>query len=313
MPETEKKSISLIDVDGKWANLALMKISAWHKAKGDVVRLNGTKADIVYISCIFTKNRAKALGIASFYRSLGSKVLIGGSGINLTTVLPAEIENICPDYDLYNLDYSLGFSSRGCIRNCEFCIVPRKEGYIREVEMNWIKHNEIMLLYNNFLASPKAEEKLKFFIKKKYKVCFTQGLDIRLLTPTFAKLLSKVNSRSSKWRERRYYFAFDYPELEPLILEKIELLSSVGISPSLLAFYVLVGFNTTFDQDKRRVEVLHKQGCIAFVMKYHNKSPLLNKFAHWVNHRYYRVCPFEKFDRSLWRKNHVKKRRENHE
>jgi len=300
VPEVKHK-VGLIQVDGKWANLALMKLSAYHKAKGDAVTLGGVNADLVYVSCIFTKNRARALGIAQFYETLGADVQVGGSGVDLKTVLPDEIESMQPDFELYNLDYSLGFSSRGCIRNCAPCIVPEKEGWIREVGLDWIRHDKIKLLDNNFLASPKAEEKLQYFIDNDLKVCFTQANDIRLTTPHFADLLAKVNSRNNSWKRRCYYFAFDYPELEPIVLKKIKMLNEHGIPSYTMLFYVLCGFNTTHEEDMRRIKLLHERGCMAFVMKYHNKNPVLNKLANWCNRRYYKVCEFENFDKTAWR------------
>jgi len=294
--------VSLIQVDGKWANLALMKLSSYHKARGDSVVLNGMSGDLVYVSCIFAKNRAKALGIAQFYENLGSEVHVGGSGIDLETVLPDEIENMQPDFSLYNLDYSLGFTSRGCIRDCEWCIVPRKEGWIREVGYDWIRHDKVKLLDNNFLASPKSIEKLNYFIESDLKVCFTQGNDIRLVSPKVADLLAKVNARNNSWKRRCYYFAFDQPELEPVILKKIKLLNEHGIPSYCQLYYVLCGFNTSHEQDMRRISVLHNHGCMAFVMKYHNKDDWLNKLANWCNQRYYKVCNFKDFDKTEWRR-----------
>ena len=238
---------------------------------------------------------------------LGAKVQVGGSGIDLKTCLPEKIENIQPDFGLYNLDYSLGFSSRGCIRNCKPCIVPRKEGWIREVGLDWIRHDKVKLLDNNFLASPKATEKLKYFIESGLKVCFTQANDIRLVTPKFADLLAQVNARNNSWKRRCYYFAFDYPELETIVLKKIRLLNEHGIPSYCQLFYVLCGFNTTHEQDIRRINLLHSQGCMAFVMKYHNKDEWLNKLANWCNRRYYKVCSFEDFDKTEWRKKEEKK------
>lgn len=289
--------IGLIDIDGKWPNLALMKISAYHKSKGDDVVLDRTRADIVYISCIFSRNKSKALGIARLFRSFGSEVHIGGSGVDLKKCLPECIENIQPDFSLYGLDYSLGFSSRGCIRTkeeCPACIVPEKEGNIRELGLSWIRHNRVKFLDNNFLASPAATEKLKFIAKGRLEVCFTQGLDIRLVTRV-TDMLSKVNARSNNWKRRRYYFAFDHPELEEVIIKKIDLLKRHGIPASAQFFYVLCGFDTTHLQDRRRVQILADRGCLPFVMKYQRRDKTLNLFANWVNGRFYRFCKFEKF------------------
>ena len=154
--------IGLIQVDGKLPNIALMKLAAWHKKKGDDV----TIMDI---------------SNSSFDRIYGSKIFMGGSGYDLNKELPKEIEAQIPDYDLFNKDYSIGFASRGCIRDCGFCIVKEKEGNFKDVDMSWIKHSKVILLDNNFLASSKWEEKLQYFIDNKIKVSFNQGLDIRIL------------------------------------------------------------------------------------------------------------------------------------
>lgn len=296
--------ISLVQIDGKWANLALMKLSAYHKSIGDYVSLNGTDADRVYISCVFRDNRAKAYGIKAFYESLGMDVVIGGSGINLQTTLSEKIENMIPDYSLYGLDYSLGFTSRGCIRNCSFCIVPKKEGKIREVPMNWIQHKKVRLLDNNFTASPTCCKKLKFFEEENLQICFTQGLDIRLINNKLAKALSNIDARNNKFSRRCYYFAFDHPELETTIKKKHKILVENGIPPYCQLYYILCGFNTTHEQDLRRVSTIHNLGSMAFVMKYHNKDQWLNRLANWCNRRYYKVCKFEDFDKAEWRKNH---------
>jgi len=271
--------VGLIQVDGKWANLALMKLAAWHKKRGD---------EVVLIDL-------SSLGCDRFY---GSKIFMGGSGFDLKSELPQDIELQVPDYNLYKNSngVSVGFTSRGCIRDCGFCIVKEKEGGIRETPFDWIQSPNVLLLDNNFLASPKCKEKLEYFIRQGLKVCFSQGLDIRLVNEENAKLLAQVDYRDNKFRRKRLYFAFDDPKLEPPIIEKVNLLKKFGIKANQMLFYVLVGYNTTFDEDMHRFQVLTDLGCLPFIMLYNNtRKPLLRKFARWVNKRYYRVCKFEEF------------------
>lgn len=268
--------IGLIQVDGKMENLALMKLSQWHKQRGDEVTLIDISSH-------------------TFDRIYASKVFVGGSGYDLKSELPPEIEVQVPDYDLFKKDHSIGFSSRGCIRDCGFCIVREKEGYLKETPLNWIRHVKILLLDNNFLAT-EYEEKLQYFIDNKMKVCFNQGLDIRLINEKSAKLLSRTKYYDFKFRKRRLYFAFDDPKLESIVKEKVAMLKQAGIPSKHLMFYVLVGYNTTFEQDYHRFKVLDQLGCLPFIMLYNNsRIPLLRDFARWVNKRYYCIMDWENY------------------
>jgi hypothetical protein len=267
----------LIQVDGKLPNIALMKLSKYHKEKGD-------KVTLIDLS---------TLDIDRWY---GSKIFMGGSGYDLKEKLPKEIEELSPDYDLYKTDYSIGFTSRGCIRNCGFCIVREKEGNFTEEDMNFIKHTKVILFDNNFLASGKCIEKLNYFIENKIKVCFNQGLDIRLVTKEIADVLKNVKYYDLKFNRRRLYFAWDDLSYEKYVVDGINTLVKSGIRSEHLMFYVLCGFNTTFEQDFYRFKVLNDLGCLPFVMLYNNTRDVkLRYFSRWVNKRYYKVCTFEEY------------------
>ena len=111
--------IGLIQTDGKIPNLALMKLAKHYEELGHetfFVDISNIKADFWF----------------------GSRIFMGGSGYEIKEKLPSDIEEITPDYDKFNLDHSIGFTSRGCIRNCDFCIVREKEGLINEVGLDWI-------------------------------------------------------------------------------------------------------------------------------------------------------------------------------
>jgi hypothetical protein len=250
-----------------------MKISAYHKNRGDWVHLNkGVEdPDKVYISCIFKKNGPQALGIAKFYPK--SDVKIGGSGVNYKT-LPSEIEYIMPDYDLYGIDYSMGFTSRGCIRKCEFCIVPEKEGRIRAnqhiEEFLHPDHKNVVLLDNNLLAAPNHRETLKYLAESSLKVNFCQGNDIRLMTEEKANLLAETKYYDFDFRDRRLYFAWDHMNLEDQVEKGIQFLKNAGISGRHLMFYILMGFNTTIEEDRYRAKKLTEWGVDPFAMPYEN-------------------------------------------
>jgi len=282
MMEEQKKPerVGLIQIDGKMPNLALMKLAKWHKEKGDDVR-------IIDLS---------SLGITKWY---GSKIFMGGSGYDVKQKLPDEIEEQVPDYDLFNTDYSLGFTSRGCIRNCGFCIVREKEGMMKEVDMNWIKHQKVILWDNNFLASSKWKEKLQYFIDNNLKVSFNQGLDIRLIDDEKAEILSRVKYYNRTFTRKVIYFAFDDISMKDIFIEKMKILTKY-IKPYEVMVYFIVGFNSTFKEDMERFEIMRKLGVDPFAMPYNNskKNRQILDFCRWVNKRVYKVCEFKDYDQS---------------
>jgi len=324
--------ILLVDVDGKLPNLALMKLSTWHKKHGDqtfLLRLTKYwrkglgkpislqinpkvfEVDKAYISCIFSKNKSKALSVKTFLETLGVEVEVGGVGIDLKKELPPEIEHYMPDYELYpNVDYSLGYTSRGCIRKCPWCLVWRKEGWIKPWadlrEFLHPKHKKVILLDNNLLASPNWEKVLTDLIVEQVKVCFTQGLDIRLIESDNIKYLKLCKYYENTWRRRRLYFSFDLPELEEEVVAGINKLVKKGIPPSNLMFYVLVGFGVKpqdytweyfLENDYHRFEVLRRLKVLPYIMVYNDRRdiPILKHFQRWVNKHYYNSYSFSSY------------------
>lgn len=251
-------------------NLALMKLSAYHKVKGDEVWFNFPLClpDIEYASCVFSWHRQ---GV----NKLSHNAIIGGSGIDIKTELPFEVEHIMPDYSLYpNVDYSMGYTSRGCIRNCPWCIVQLKEGYIKPwapIYEFWDRrHKKIICLDNNILASPNWEETAESLIREQVLVDINQGLDIRLVDDKVAYQLSKIKTRVLR-------FAFDSIQIEPQVRQGIDLLLRAGIKPRHLSFYVLVGFNGDAGID--RMKLLQSYNVAVYPMIYKDKTgkePKLN-------------------------------------
>lgn len=294
--------VLLIDVEGDFPNLALMKLSSYHKNKGDEVRFGScSEPDVVYISCVFTWNRSRALSASTFYPN--ADIRFGGSGFNLSTKLAYEVEHSKPDYTLYpHADFSLGFTTRGCIRKCPWCIVPEKEGGLRAhsplEEFVEPKFGKIVLLDNNLLAYEEHSKILKRLIVLKKKVCFSQGLDIRLVTEENAKLLSRIKYYNQRFKRRQLYFAWDLPETEPAVKQGIQTLLDAGIRASHLMFYVLMCFNTTYKQDLHRLNTLIRLGVKPYVMLYNNiKGTYQVHMKRWIEHRYYKYYSWETFDR----------------
>lgn len=283
--------IGLFDIDSKYHNLALMKLSTYHKQKGDETELYNPlfvkTYDRVYISKIFTKFNINECYIPeNFYRA-------GGSGFDLERKLPDKVEHLMPDYSLYNLDYSLGFTTRGCIRDCKFCVVREKEGYIREhaevEEFLNPKSNIVVLLDNNFLALPSHIKKLQKYINKGWIMDFNQGLDIRLINEENAKLLARVKHL------KQIHFAWDLMNYEKEFKEGMNILFKAGIKPYRIMVFVLCGFNTTFEEDLYRFNELLSLGVDSFIMNYGDVDRRAKEFARWVNKRLYKFCEFEDF------------------
>lgn len=302
--------VLLLDIDSKIPNLALMKISAYHKELGDQVALATSQAnfgdrqalvspDEVYASCVFERNASRVLGIEKMFNC---PVHVGGYGVN-DNQLPNEIEHIMPDYDLYGIDYSMGFFSRGCIRKCPWCIVPKKEGTIRKhapISEFWNpKHKKLVLFDNNLLACPEWEEALEFIVKNRLQVNFNQGLDIRLVDDEKAKWLSLVDFRTFTFETPMLHFAFDMPEIEDSIRRGVQILRKHGIQAYKLTFYFLCGFNTTHREDMQRFMVIRELGANPYCMKYNDRQDdeWLNHFDRWINAHppLYKVCTFNDY------------------
>lgn len=184
--------IALHDSDHTgFPNYALMKISAWHKAQGDAVEwfMPFGKYDRVYSSKVFTFTPEDPY--------LPPDTVKGGTGYGIYDPLPDEIDDMFPDYSIYpDCHYAIGFLTRGCIRACPWCVVPRKEGKIRPYR-TWqqIKRQDsrdIVLMDNNVLACPWGVEQLESMVGQDVRIDTNQGLDSRLVTPEIAKILSKL-------------------------------------------------------------------------------------------------------------------------
>lgn len=264
--------ILIIDIDSRIPNIALKKVERYHLDRGDDVEWNIPlmipEMDKVYVSCVFTKNRAEAEEYASY-----DNVSIGGSGWDLKTELPPEIEAVTPHINL-------GFTSRGCIRKCPWCIVPEKEGKIRAVgdllDLWDTKGRVVTVLDNNIMALPEHFETIcKQAMQLKIKIDFNQGLDYRFLTSLFIYLLKRVTVAEP-------YFAFDNPAEFRAVDKAITLLQQNGMKRTV--WFVLVGFDTTLKQDLERLNHLKERGQRAYVMRYSRDRKYI-PLARWANQR----------------------------
>lgn len=298
-------NILLIDVDSKIPNLALMKLSTYHKTKGDNVRIqilnknqvqnpnieNNTRdtninmyPDKIYGSIIFKKNKHAMDGYLFAYPNV--EIVIGGSGYDLNSKLPDKIDRLKPDYDLYeNCDSSYGYTSRGCNRQCYFCIVPQKEGkfkrYMHPSVFYDRKFDKIFFLDNNILWDKEwFREIIRFCLHYKLKPWFNQGLDIRLIDESDIKLLIKVK------RIEMFEFAWDDIKLEKIVKHKIQMMKDCGLNTrQKVQIYIYVDSDNEFESGLYRCNELKKLNVNAFIM-YNIDNPRTQRIvdlSRWTN------------------------------
>lgn len=279
-------NIGIYDVDSTIPNLALMKISAYHKSQGHNVSMYHPlfidEYDKIYASKIFKFSDGSGL--------IPERMDIGGTGISLTKTLPQEIENQIPDYTLYDYPHNIGFSMRGCRMKCDFCVVPKKEGRPKQantIAELWTQRESdfLVLLDNDFFGNSQWQDRIYEMLEFNLKVCFSQGLNIRKIKQDQAEALASVKFRNLRNTARQVYFAWDNELHEVAIHRGLKTCFDAGIKPREMAFYVLVGFDSTHDQDMYRVMTLRDYGCDPYVMPYNKSDVYQRKFARWVNHK----------------------------
>ena len=274
-----------------------MKLSAYHKAMGDEVEMYMpiNQYDLVYASKVF-----------SFTDDIDTNSVIqadevrrGGTGycINVkngrevfdnskNSSLPREIEHIYPDYALYpQYKYAVGFLTRGCPRNCGFCVVGEKEGLCSKqaADLNefWRGQKEIKLLDPNILACENNESLLKQLAESKARVDFTQGIDIRLTNPDNIELLNKI-------KVTMLHFAWDNPKQDLTKYFRRFSEHTKIKSDRNKVVYVLTNYNSTLEEDLYRIYKLRELGYSPYVMIYQkeNAPKEIRRLQRWVNCRW---------------------------
>lgn len=251
--------IGLVDIDGhakkkKWGatiypNLALCKISRYHKEQGDVVEwaIPFLHYDIVYMSKVFNFSPDDT----TIYDA--DRIIRGGTGYDIYSKLPEEIDRMQPDYSIYPhipKDYAYGFLTRGCPNKCPWCVVPRKEGKIRpymDVDEIAIEgRNKLVLMDNNILAAGDyAKEQLQKIIDRGYKVDFNQALDARLVTDEYAQMLAKIRFLD----KGRIRFGCDTPGQIKHCERAMEMINSYGFKGEYFLYTMLNGdFNECYSR-----------------------------------------------------------------
>ncbi len=276
-------------------NLALMKLSAWHKQRGDEVTLNMPimPCDKSYASILFEHNinkyNADEYGgiayVGRFERGIQRE------RTEKRNILVSYINDCVPDYDLFHLDYSLGFTFRPCFRKCDFCKVWKIDDVDNRHLSIFSFHNtrftKICLLNNNTFFDPQWKETFEEIWDAKLTVIDENGYDLRLMDEEKADALRKTKF------DGKIHYAWDLMKDEKKILEGLKIAPKGTV-------YVLIGFDTTEEEDIYRVQKIVEHGFDPYIMPYHqNKTE--KRFKRFIDSFMWRKYPTIELAFKDWR------------
>ena len=296
-------NVALLAVDSKYPNLALMKISAYHKSVGDSVEWHNPfdRYDRLYMSKVFSFTP----DYDYYINNVCGEIIRGGTGYDIHSSLPEEIDMMQPDYSIYpTIDNrtSYGFLTRGCPNKCKWCVVPQKEGNIRpymdidEITIGGMRPYAI-LMDNNVLASSYGLSQIEKIVYRKYHVDFNQALDARLVTDDVARLLSQV-----KWI-KRIRFGCDTTSQIGHCADAIERIRQYGYKGEFFLYCILMD---DIEEAYHRIECWkeHEGKVLPFAQPFrdpYNPNQIIPQWqkdmAHWADRKeLYMSCDFKDFE-----------------
>ena len=249
--------IGLLSVDGytkrkkQWGakiypNLALGKIARYYKEKGHSVEwaepysiFNETPYDIIFASKVFNFSDD-----VDFVEYRFNELVKGGTGYDIHSMLPDEIDKLQPDYTMFptiDSKTAYGFLTRGCPNRCGWCVVPKKEGtvvpYMDVDDIAIDGRVRLVLMDNNILAAGGyCIEQFNKIINKGYSVDFNQALDARLMTDEFAELMARI-----KWIDGVIRFGCDTKAQIEDCERAIQMLEKKGFHGTFFLYTMLHG------------------------------------------------------------------------
>ena len=292
-------TVLLVQLDGSLPNIALMRLSAhWKKAGCDVQLRRWTKVSqcrpelgdrphAVYGSAIFERT----LPVANALRQQFPGAIGGGTGVDRK--LSLEMLGALgreQDYSLYpGFTPSMGFTQRGCRLKCSFCVVPEKEGAVKEEQSigelwrgdPWPRH--LILLDNDFFGQPNWRTRIAEIRDGGFRVSFNQGINARLLNDEAAEAIASVEYYNHHFDRRQIYTAWDNRKDEERLFTGLRALVRYGVNPRSIMVYILIGYwpgETHEDREYRR-KTLRDFGCVPYPMPYVRTRELVG-FQRWV-------------------------------
>lgn len=285
--------IALIDADSKIPNLALMKLSSYHKECGDEVGFYNALDPDGYDRCYVSK----VFDFTPYPQYLPNcETVYGGTGCDINAKLADDVERSFPDYSLYNCEYAIGRFTRGCPNNCPWCVVPKMDGNdVRKVaDLNdfWDGQRTVRVLDDNIMADEEAFVDACGQLSSAGVHALWEALDIRRVNQRTARALASVK------QEKRIHFAWDGPSQDGFIESGLSHLREAGLKPWRFTFYVLVGFNTSREYDIYRINRLRELGANPFVMPFDKSDRYQKDLARWCNNKFiFKSCGrFEDYD-----------------
>jgi len=310
-------NVLLLHLDGKLPNIALMRLAAHHRAQGDEVTLRrvptvtavepelGDSFDRVYASAIFERTRP----VAERLLQVRPDAIVGGTGWDIGRSLEdAGVSTKAQDYSIYpRFLPSMGFSQRGCRLRCDFCVVPRKEGAAHEeqsIASIWrgdLYPRHILLLDNDFFGVPAWRARIDELRAGNFKVCFSQGINCRMISDEAAKAIGSVDYRDDSFKVKRIYTAWDNRKDENVLFRGLDRLAAAGVKPDHVMVYMLIGYwagETHEDREYRRRR-LREWGARPYPMPF-QRTPELLGFSRWVIGAYDKTISWEEWTRARW-------------
>jgi hypothetical protein len=316
---TTPRRVRLTQLDGKLPNLALMRLAHFHREQGDEIvferhaprDLYADPFDIVYGSTIFTRSAP----LVDRLRRDFPGAIVGGPGAypykayDPSTFLTVErligrssYEHY--DYSIYpNFTASIGYTQRGCRWKCSHCPVPTMEGRVHAVATTnqvWRGHGHprhLLLLDNDFFGQPNWKALVETFSEQKFRVCLSQGINVRAITPTVAEYIAQIPYYDDDFSTRRLYTAWDNIGDETPFKRGMDLLFRAGVKPDHCMVYMLIGYHEdgeppeTIERIFYRFEQMRQMGVRVFPMPYNERTVMtmgdgetmnLKAFQRWV-------------------------------